>query len=125
MAKPVEDLADFVRRMRHAGGISLREAERRSHGRISRGYINQIENRTVLGPNITPFKLVALAMALGVPEDELFAVAFGRKFSEPEAKQLRAMFLFDSLPAEKQDEALDLLTMFSQRYGKPAQVPER
>lgn len=73
-----EDLADYVRRMRSEKGLSLKDVEVKSGGRISKGYVGQIENRTVLGQSVTPQKLQALSVGLGVSEDEIFAVARGK-----------------------------------------------
>jgi transcriptional regulator with XRE-family HTH domain len=73
-----EDLANFVRRNRNEKRLSLRDVEINSGGTISKGYVGQIENRTVLGQAVTPQKLAALAKGLRVSEDEVFAVARGK-----------------------------------------------
>lgn len=76
--QPVEDLADYVKRVRHDRGLSQRDVEFKSGNKISKGYIGQIENREVLGQSVTPQKLQALAVGLGVSEDEIFAIARGK-----------------------------------------------
>lgn len=117
MAQPTEDLADFVRRIRLERRLSTRDVGRRSAGEISYGYVSQIENRTVLGSGVSPGRLMALARGLGIPDDEIFAIARGRRLSEPEARQIRAMIFFDSLPEERQEDALAFLEALSRRHG--------
>lgn len=78
-----EDLADYVKRIRREKGLSLKDVVRRSEGRISNGYVSQIENRYYINP--TRDKLIALAKGLGVTEDEIFAVARGKSLDEVEA----------------------------------------
>lgn len=77
-----EDLADYVKRIRREKGLSLKEVVLRSEGRISNGYISQIENRYYINP--TRDKLTALAKGLGVSEDDVFAVARGKSLDESE-----------------------------------------
>ena len=79
---PMEDLADYVRRIRREKGLSLKDVVLRSEGRISNGYVSQIENRYYINP--TRDKLIALAKGLGVTEDEIFAVARGKSLDEAE-----------------------------------------
>jgi transcriptional regulator with XRE-family HTH domain len=74
----VEDLAEFVQRVRREKGLSQRDVETKSERGISKGYIGQIENREVLADSVTPQKLRALARGLGVSEDEIFAIARGK-----------------------------------------------
>src|SRR5919206_2156312 len=82
--RQIEDLADYLRRVRNEKGMSQRDVEIKSGNRISKGYIGQIENREVLGHSVTPQKLQALAVGLGVSEDEVFAVARGKSLAIPE-----------------------------------------
>lgn len=71
-----ESLADYVRRIRNEKGLSLVDVSARSGGAVGRTHINRIENGFTTNPS--PRKLRALAVGLGVPEEELFAVARGR-----------------------------------------------
>jgi len=89
-----EDLADYVKRIRRERGLSLKDVVRRSEGRISNGYVSQIENRYYINP--TRDKLIALAKGLGVSEDEVFSVARGKSLSEdPDYKTWKYAALFD------------------------------
>ena len=81
----LEDLADFSKRIRHEKDLSQRDVELKSGGGISKGYIGQIEDRTVLGHSVTPKKLAALAKGLQVSEDEVFAVARGKTLDAKES----------------------------------------
>jgi transcriptional regulator with XRE-family HTH domain len=97
-----ERLADYVRRVRSAKGLSLSKVEKNSQGEIDGSYVNRIENDLVR--NVTPEKLRALAKGLGVPEDEIFDVARG-KAPEPMTLQrfvdeLQALGVEDFNPAK-------------------------
>jgi transcriptional regulator with XRE-family HTH domain len=70
-----EGLDQYVRRILKEKGLSLSEVERRSGGSISDSYVCGIINGNV--GSLTIAKLKALALGLGVPEDEVFAVARG------------------------------------------------
>lgn len=123
-----EDLADYVRRIRNEKGLSLREVEVKSGGRISKGYVGQIENRTVLGQSVTPQKLQALSVGLGVSEDEIFAVARGKSL-EPMSptdfytalqamgvEQFQAYGGVENLTAEDRQEIIAVIgTMIEQK----------
>lgn len=95
--KSKEDLADYVRRIRQEKGLSVQEVEniaRRAGHKISRSYVSQIENRYIL--SVTAAKLQALAKGLGVPEDEVFAVARGKNpAEESDFKKWKFASLFD------------------------------
>src|SRR5947209_2606346 len=71
-----ESLDQYARRVIKEKGLSLSDVERRSGGSISDSYVCGIINGNVGSLTIT--KLKALALGLGVPEDELFAVARGQ-----------------------------------------------
>ncbi|MGB8510056.1 MAG: helix-turn-helix transcriptional regulator [Pyrinomonadaceae bacterium] len=114
-----EDLADYVRRVRNGKGYSLRDVEIASLGKISKGYVGQIENRTVLGQSVTPLKLRALAKGLGVPEDEIFTVARGLPLVYEDPLDLRGLFdgWEDATDADRA-AALDDLRMIAERFQR-------
>ena len=74
-----ERLADYVRRVRNEKGFSLSKVEKNSGSEIDASYINRIENDLIR--NVTPEKLSALAKGLEVSEDEIFAVARGKRLT--------------------------------------------
>jgi len=98
-------LADYVRQMRHERNLSLAEVSARSGGQIGPTHVNRIENKNVR--NVTLPKLRALAKGLGVPEDELLAIARGRfPHSKKDALQKELLNYFNELPEEAQRYAL-------------------
>lgn len=104
-----EDLADFSKRVRHEKDLSQRDVEVKSGGGISKGYIGQIENRTVLGHSVTPQKLQALAKGLGVSDDEIFAVARGKSLSGAQAFDSEIAVLFNGFDELTDEDKLELL----------------
>ena len=74
-SRETETLPDYVRRVRNEKDLSTADVEKRSGFGITDGYVSRIENGYI--KNVSPEKLKALARGLGVPEDEVFAVARG------------------------------------------------
>jgi transcriptional regulator with XRE-family HTH domain len=125
-----EDLADYVRRVRNEKGLSLKdvvERAQRSGVRISNGYISQIENRYYINP--TRDKLVALARGLGVPDDEIFAVARGKLPSEdPEFNKSRFAELalkFDKLPPDSRIDVEALINLLDRELERLSREKKR
>lgn len=77
-------LSEFVRRIMKLKGLTQKDVERMSGGRITDGYVASIT--TERATNLSVDKLVALAEGLGVDPDELFRVARGL----PEGERDRA-----------------------------------
>lgn len=93
-SRSIENLSDYVRRIRQEKGLSTLDVERNSGNQITDGYVSQIENDYV--KNVSLQKLKALAKGLGVPEDELLTVARGKSPSEdPEYRNWKYAALFD------------------------------
>jgi transcriptional regulator with XRE-family HTH domain len=67
-----ETLGDFVRRLLDERGLSFKDAEMRSQGRISHSYVHQIAGGQT--KNLTVEKIQGLAAGLGVSEEEIFKV---------------------------------------------------
>jgi transcriptional regulator with XRE-family HTH domain len=82
VGKERETLAEYVKRVRAGKGYSLAEVSRRSGHQIANSHISRIENG--YSTNITSEKLSALAKGLGVPEEEIFAVARGKSLTGTE-----------------------------------------
>lgn len=129
MENGAEDFADYVRRLRSTKGLSLVEVEKRSGERISRGYVSQIENRHVLSTRVTPDKLRALAMGLGVAEDEVFARARGKTPSDdPNFNKSRFAELalkFDRLPPDSRIDVEALINLLDHELERLARERKR
>jgi len=71
----------------------------------SKTHINRIENETVTRVSLT--KLRALALGLGVPEDDLIAVAQGKPpRMEATKNEAKLLSYFRQLPANRQEDVL-------------------
>jgi transcriptional regulator with XRE-family HTH domain len=113
-----ESLADYVRRIRQAKGLSTTDVERQSRQGglkgISDAYVTRIENEYVT--NVSTDKLRALAKGLGVSEDEIFAVARGKSLAAPEVfdSEIYVMFRgFDELSDEDKADLLSTIRMLA------------
>jgi transcriptional regulator with XRE-family HTH domain len=99
-------LQNYVKRVMKEAGISLRDVERNSHGKISSGYVNDI----TLGEakNVTPEKLIALAKGLRRPLAEVLDVVFGdlkeEEISYRDTSIRTLLAEFNSLPDSDQKE---------------------
>ncbi len=104
----VNSLPDYVRRLRHERNLSLAEVSARSGGEIGKTHINRIENGLVTSLSLA--KLRALATGLGVPEDELVAVAQGRfPKSQSKANEVKLLNYFRHLSTERQQDVLRMV----------------
>lgn len=72
---PLESLSKYVARIMRQNGLSARDVERRSNGGITDAYVTHVVRGTAA--NLSIVKAQALAVGLGVDEDELFRVARG------------------------------------------------
>lgn len=76
-----EELADYLRQKLNEGA-TLRGIEEHSEGSITHSYLSKLLSGAASNPSRD--KLKAIALGLGVPEDEVFAAAQGRMRSESE-----------------------------------------
>ena len=105
---PITSLADYVRRIRNEKDLSLAQVSAQSHGRIGKTHINRIENGTVNRVSLT--KLRALALGLGIPEDDLIAVAQGKpQRTEATKNETKLLSYFRQLSANRQEDVLVML----------------
>jgi transcriptional regulator with XRE-family HTH domain len=118
-----ETLADLVRRVRNEKRLSLREVSLRSGGEIANSHISRIENGE--STNLTTEKLQALAKGLGIPEEEIFAVARGKSVSgDLQLDELKLVEYFRVLPPESREILLAYAEMMSARTSaKGRRVP--
>jgi len=68
-----EDLSQFVSRIIKQKGITVRDVQTQSGGRISNGYVSDIMSGKQSNPTVN--KLMALAAGLGIDVRELFEAA--------------------------------------------------
>ena len=111
---PITSLADYVRRIRNEKDLSLAQISVGSRGQISKTHINRIENGTVA--RVSLIKLRALALGLGVPEDNLIAVAQGKLPTIDATKsEARLLSCFRRLAADRQEDVLVMLDALAKR----------
>lgn len=72
---PLESLSKYVARIMRQNGLSARDVERRSGNGITDAYVTHIVKGSA--ENLSIVKAQALAVGLGVDEDELFRIARG------------------------------------------------
>ena len=112
-----EDLRQYVKRTLKLKRLSLRDVQRQSGGSITQGYVGAIIKGT--NSNLTVDKLKALALGLGVDEDEIFLVARGaQQEGERRARlsdQAQALSILDLLQKTISDaEMLHILDLLAQ-----------
>ena len=105
---PITSLAEYVRRIRNDKDLSLAQICAGSRRQISKTHINRIENGTVA--RVSLIKLRALALGLGVPEDDLIAVAQGKlPLIDATKSEARLLSYFRQLAADRQEDVLVML----------------
>jgi transcriptional regulator with XRE-family HTH domain len=115
----ITSLADYVRCVRNEKNLSLAQVSARSHGRIGKTHINRIENGTVA--RVSLIKLRALALGLGVPEDDLVAVAQGKPLRTHATKnEAKLLSHFRQLSAAHQEDVLVMLQALAKRISAKA-----
>ena len=80
-----ESLADFIRKTMKDKGLTLREVEERSHGKIHNSYISKILGGVARNP--TRDKLEAIAEGLGVPLKEVLRTVGGDPADDDDFRQ--------------------------------------
>ena len=109
-----ESLGAFVRRIRTEKNMSCMDVSKRSarkpQRRISGSYINRIENEPKLRP--TADRLKALADGLGVPAEELFALAIGYAPEGETPEEIELLARFKELSP---DDLLSLVDLYYQK----------
>ena len=119
---PITSLADYVRRIRNEKDLSLAQTCAGSRGQISKTHINRIENGTVA--RVSLIKLRALALGLGVPEDDLIAVAQGKPpRMEATKNEAKLLSCFRQLAADRQEDVLVMLHALAKRIPAQSNQP--
>lgn len=116
MVNGLEALSDYVRRVAYEKRLSYREIAKRAGQRISHGTVSDIINRR--SKDIKAETLKALALGLGVTEEEVFAIARGKSISDDlQLNEVKLVNAFRTLPADKQDDVIAYVEMMRIRYG--------
>lgn len=108
-----EELADYLRQKLNEGA-TLRGIEDRSEGGITHSYLSKLLSGAASNPSRD--KLKAIALGLGVSEDEVFAAAQGRTRSESEAFDSEIYLMlkgYDELSDKDKSELLPTVRMLS------------
>ena len=82
-----ETLGEYVKRITEQKGITLRELERRSGGRVTASHLSKIIQG--LSVNITVETVVGLALGLDVDPHDVFSVASG--YSPKESSEVETV----------------------------------
>jgi len=94
MVSARRNLSDYVKRVMKLKGLTQKDVERMSHGRITGAYVGSIT--TGRADNLSVEKVQALAEGLGVELDELFHVACGlpeELAGQPESNRAQAALM--------------------------------
>ena len=81
--KQPESLGDYVRRIakeKNLSHVKIADRAKKLGGTLSSGYVNSVIQGHVTSPKVETLK--NLALGLGVPEDDLFEVARGKRPSD-------------------------------------------
>lgn len=105
-------LSEYVRTVLREKNLTLADVHLRSRGRISGGYVNDILNEKTVNPSVQ--KLQALALGLGVSEDDLFKVSRGLPLEESDGPA--------SSPDESMEEALSRAHFFHAKGLSDAEI---
>jgi transcriptional regulator with XRE-family HTH domain len=113
-----ESLSDYVRRVISEKGLNYREVARRSGGAISHGAVGHIVNG--VSTDVRTETLRALAKGLGVPEDEIFAVARGKAISEPKSPAEFGVLFYgwEEATDEQKAETLAAIRMIAESFQR-------
>lgn len=114
-----ETLAAYVTKVMKEKGLSSYAVERNSNKGITQSYTNRIKNGEVLTPSAP--KLKALALGLGVSEEELFAVVRGKS---PDSQTVvserlaRLISTFEKLPKSHEPYARSLIDLLEREFDR-------
>ena len=115
-------LGSFLRSVREAKGMSLREAEQATDGQVSNAYLSQLENDKIEQPS--PHILHHLAKAYGIDYQLLMQKAgYIRQSTEEERSQGKrkgkvATFAIDDLTDEEEHAMWEFAAFLRSRRNK-------
>lgn len=116
-----ETLGDYVRRVINEKGLNYREVARRSGGAISHATVGYIVNNGSV--DVRRETLQALAVGLGVSEDELYAVARGKILDyEDPLDEVKVLFNgWHEASEEDRAATMELIRMIAEGFQKKRQ----
>jgi transcriptional regulator with XRE-family HTH domain len=113
----LKPLADYIKKLMDERKLNPRELAELTNGAITRQTVWNLINGQV--KEVKDATLIALAKALKVPEEEMFAMARGRSSdSEFSLEEKRLVNHFRSLPSSIQPEVLFVVEKLSQRHAQ-------
>lgn len=115
MTEENTSLATYLRELRIAKKLSLRDVERETNNEVSNGYLSQLESGKITKPS--PHILEHLATAYHVPYTDLMAVA-GYIRPSKTIKSGVAFFNQEDITTEEREQLLAYLQFIRQQ--KPA-----
>lgn len=118
-AKRAGELGDYLRKLRTASGLKLREVEQRSNNSVSNAYLSQLESGQARNP--APHVLHALAAVYGVPYERLMRLAGYLGKTDPSKKQPRhslPTLATKDLTADEEKKMLEYLAFLRSQRKK-------
>lgn len=111
------ELGDFLRDLRQAKRLTLREVEEATNGEVSNAYLSQLEHGKISKPS--PHILYSLAQVYAVPYERLMEKAGYLKAAEDRRDTEKhgrvATFADDNLTREEEEELLKYLAFLRSR----------
>jgi transcriptional regulator with XRE-family HTH domain len=117
-----ETLGEYVKRMTQQKGLSLRELERRSGGRVTGSHLSKIVHGS--SKNITVETVIGLALGLDVNPHEVFSIASGYIQKEAsEADSVDPLVLADAVKTlATKPQLLDVIREWSRMGDKEQKI---
>ncbi len=119
-ASPPETLAEYILRVMRDKSLTYQDVERQSHNKIRPGHLHDIVQGRTQNPTVKTLR--NLAIGLGVPESELFAVARGQS-PDDDPQRFKGRFetmvmKFSGLPTDRQEELASLIALLDREIDR-------
>lgn len=115
-----DQLGDFLKSVRNAKRMTLRQVEEVSDQEISNAYLSQLENNKIAKPS--PNILHKLSDVYGISYESLMSragyIATQKKRTEGEKHGKAATFAGEHLTGEEEDELLKYLAFLRSKRGR-------
>ena len=116
-----ETLASFIAKVMHNKRMTSYDVQLRSGNEINQSYVVKLKNGE--HSNVSTGKLKALAKGLGVPEEEIFAIARGTQVKKSVVLDERFENLslkFSGLPPTKKEKLEALIELMDREIDRAA-----